>query len=704
MAKRKTQFDYSMDGLSIHELTRESRFRSSINIEQPFPTAGLNSKNLFVESFVNHNCEDITTIGRLPYFLSAGIGFRNFTSSEFCMSVVRYWVLLAASSLMFVGGSVAADPISIEIDARELPRRLLHTTLDIPCKPGELRLWYPKWIPGTHGPKGRVEDLAGLKVETPDGVVIPWKRHEIDLHSFLVQVPAGVTSIRVKMDTICEASSVESAGIYTYANSSIGTINWNTCVLYPDVTQADQQQVSVRLRLPAEWKYATALKAGPVADGVIPFKTVTLETFIDSPLITGKHLKSYKLNNSGPPVYLDVTSESLQAILLDTKVLEQYSKMVREAEALFGVTHYSEYHLLVVCSDEFGRFGVEHLESSMNGVGERALVDDNLRKGWIAMLLPHEYAHSWCGKYRRPATMITNDYHTPMKTKLLWVYEGLDTYLGEVLMVRAGLATPEEYRVSLARTIRGLNNTTGRQWRPLEDTAVASHLSRAPGKSWNQWRRTQDYYQEGMMLWYEVDTIIREKSNGAKSLDDFCKLFFRKVPGKATVAGHDFDDVVKDLKSLVDYDWETLLTRRVTLPQEALPLEVVSRLGYRLQYAGKPAQLTPPDPDNPAADSLGLTIAAGVVTGVVPEMPGDKAGLSPGMKVIAVNGKKFSANRLRDAIADTVMKKKLDFLIEDGDEFRTVSVSYEGGLRYLELSRVEGKPDVLSEIIKSRTK
>ena len=396
-------------------------------------------------------------------------------------------LLLGIHSLFlhFSGSIRAADSpsISIDVDARELPRRLIHTTLDIPCKPGPMRLWYPKWIPGTHGPKGRVEDIGGLRIETSDGTAIPWKRDEIELYCFAIRVPDGATAVRVKLDTICE----EASGIHSYGNASVGTINWNTCLAYPEGVPADDQPVKVRLRLPADWKFATALKSDEVADGAIPFRTVSLSTLIDSPLIAGRHLRTIKLNPDGSPpaIFLHPHLESPQALNLDQKVVEMYSRLVREAEALFGVTHYSEYHFLVVCSDEFGRFGVEHLSSSMNGTGERALVDDQYRKGWVAMLLPHEYAHSWCGKYRRPATMMTPDYHTPMKTKLLWVYEGLTTYFGEVLMVRCGLVTPDEYRTTLMRTVRNMSNTAGRQWRPLEDTAVASYLSRNPGKSWN---------------------------------------------------------------------------------------------------------------------------------------------------------------------------------------------------------------------------
>jgi predicted metalloprotease with PDZ domain len=344
-----------------------------------------------------------------------------------------------------------------------------------------------------------------------------------------------------------------------------------------------------------------------------------------------------------------------------------------------------------------------------SSVGERGLIDAKLRRRWwLANLLPHEYAHSWCGKYRRPAAMVTPDFHTPQKTKLLWVYEGLTEYLGEVLSVRAGLLTPEEYKLTLAAHLRGLSRTTGRQWRPLADTAVAAHLARSPGKSWNQLRRTQDFYMEGTLLWYECDAIIRGKTDGTKSLDDFCKRFFAAVSGKQTVAGYDLADVVRALNANAAYEWEAFLRRRVEAQQESLPLDVVGRLGYRLKYSAKPAGAefkgAVPPPDNPAADSLGVVLLAGVVRAVDPGLPVDRAGLAPGMKVIGVNGKKFSPNRLRDAIADSGTRKKVELLIEDGEDFRTVVVPYADGMRYLELERVATRPDVLGEILKPRTK
>jgi predicted metalloprotease with PDZ domain len=363
----------------------------------------------------------------------------------------------------------------------------------------------------------------------------------------------------------------------------------------------------------------------------------------------------------------------------------------------------------VVCSDALGQFGLEHLACSVNGVGERGLIDEKLRKRWwIANLIPHEYAHSWCGKYRRPAAMITRDFHTPQKTKLLWVYEGLTEYLGEVLSVRAGLLTPDEYKLTFVDHARTLARTAGRQWRPLEDTAVAGHLFRAPGHSWNQFRRGQDFYMEGMLLWYECDAIIREKTDGTKSLDDFCKRFFASAPDRKTVVGYDLADVVRDLTATADYDWSTFLRRRVENTQDALPLDVLGQLGYRLKYSDKPAgaelkgAVLPPD--NPAADSLGIVIAADKVVSVDPGLPADKAGLAPGMKLIGVNGKKFSTNRLRDAIADSVTRRQVDLLIEDGEDFRTIVVPYAEGLRYLDLQRISTRPDVLGEILKPRAK
>ncbi|HXY34200.1 MAG TPA: hypothetical protein VEI07_08235, partial [Planctomycetaceae bacterium] len=384
-----------------------------------------------------------------------------------------------------------------------------------------------------------------------------------------------------------------------------------------------------------------------------------------------------------------------------------YTRVVNEAHALFGTAHYPEFHFLITCSDDLGYLGLEHLTSSLNGVRERDLLDDKKRKGWVANLIPHEYVHSWCGKYRRPAAMCTPNFHTPQKTRLLWVYEGLTEYLGEVLMVRSGLIPEPEYREMLAAQFGALMRRQGRSWRPLEDTAVASPILRAASANWNDLRRSQDYYPEGALVWLEVDALVRDLSQGKHSLDDFCKKFLGENHSDTRVVPYELPEIAQDLKQLADYDWDTFFARHITATQQELPLDVVGRCGYRLQYTTKsPAfldylQQLPAGNLLSARDSLGLTFHSdGRIADVAPGLPGDKAGLAPGMRVLGVNSKKFSRERLDDALADSVARRKIEFLLLDGEQFRTLTVEYADGMRYLELVRNADRPDLLAEILK----
>ena len=374
---------------------------------------------------------------------------------------------------------------------------------------------------------------------------------------------------------------------------------------------------------------------------------------------------------------------------------------------LFGECHYPEFRFLVTCSDDLGYLGLEHLTSSINGVMERDLVERGRLKGWVANLLPHEYVHSWCGKFRRPAGMCTPDFHTPEKTRLLWVYEGLGEYLGEVLMVRSGLLNLDEYRERLASTIRSLSYHEGRRWRSLEDTAVASYLLRGASPNWNDLRRDQDYYFEGMLLWLEADAIIRERTGGKKSLDDFCRAFFGARSPGAKVVPYELPEIIRILRDLADFDWGPFLQKRVSLPLESLPLDFVERCGYLVRYTAKPPeeQMTRQNRglggDAAVQDSIGLSFTGdGTISEVVPGRLGDRSGLGPGMKVIGVNNKAFSRQRLLDAVADSVNRHKVELLLIEGEAFRTIVLDYSDGLRYLELVRDPAKPDVLAEILK----
>jgi predicted metalloprotease with PDZ domain len=544
-----------------------------------------------------------------------------------------------------------------------------------------------------------------MRLETPDGKAISWLRDEIDLYRVTCEVPPGFHEIRAQLDTICNAPAAEASGHLSYGNATVGIINFPTCLLYPEGPAAKNIQVELTLRLPEKWQFATALKSTGIKNGLIAFSPVSLDTLADSPLIAGEHLRTIPLKaGRNPPAYFHVASESPSALELGPEVVELYSRMVREAGALFGACHYSEFHFLVTCSDELGLLGLEHLSSSINGVRERDLIDAANRKGWVANLIPHEYVHSWCGKFRRPAGQCTCDFHTPHKTGLLWVYEGLGEYLGEVLMVRSGLVNPKDYRETLANSIGGLMLRTGRKWRSLEDTAVASHLLRAGSPYWSELRRDQDYYFEGALLWLEADAIIRQQTHGTRSLDDFCKKFLGASVSHEDVVPYDLPEIVRLLKETADYDWEPFLVQRVSRPLDSLPLDLVGRIGYRLQYANKPTAPTPGRRGRgaiTAQHSLGLMFRPdGQIADVVPGMVGDRARLAPGMKVMGINGRLFSPQRLQDALADSVAHRKIELLLLEDDRFRTVVLDYAEGPKYVELVRDDSKPDLLAEILK----
>ena len=644
----------------------------------------------------------------------------------------RRWLFVCAGTLGFtygVGAAMAGEgpTLRLIVDANDLPRRLVHSRIEVPCRPGKLALWYPKWVPGTHSPCGPVEDLAGLRIETPDGKPVPWHRDETDVYRVECEVPPGVQSVTVRLDVICSKPAVDAAGYLTYGNESVAIINWATCLMYPEGPSADETRVDLTVQMPQKWNFACALKddgttfvpsgmgamggmmvGGHLGSGFksVHFREVSLMDLVDNPMIAGEHVGQIPLDTGPyPPAFLDLVSESPTAIEASPQVVAIYSRVVQQAGALFGTCHYPSFHFLVTCSDDLGYLGLEHLACSINGVHERDMLEPGRLRGWVGNLLPHEYVHSWCGKFRRPAGMCTPDFQTPQKTRLLWVYEGLTEYLGEVLMVRSGMIDLSEYRRMLTGTIDSLSHREGRRWRSLEDTAIASHLLRGGSPNWSELRRGQDYYFEGRLIWLEADVIIREKTQGKRSLDDFCRKFLGMAPTDSRVVPYELADVVKALNDVCPNNWEAYLKQRTEMPLDALPLEVVGRCGYRIRYSkrapGTSGRISRGGGGASARDSLGLSFdGEGKIADVIPGMIGDKAGLGPGMKVIGVNGKVFNAQRLHDALAESVTRKKIEFLLIEGEHFRTVVLDYADGPRYLELVRDNTKPDRLAEILK----
>ena len=626
-------------------------------------------------------------------------------------------LLRALAAAFLATRAFAAPNLVIDVDAREMSRALLHSSVEFPATPGEFVVWYPKWIPGIHAPGGPVANLGGLRFETVKGEAVGWRRDDDEPARFHLTVPAGADRVVAKIDYICNQPNANSSGIDSFGNSLLGVINWNTVLVYPESTLIDVTTATVRLTLPAGWRFGTALRPDG-APAVTPqdqpytvaFQAESLRRVVDSPLITGANFRSIDVSSKGtPPAFLDLVSESASAIAIDDKLIANYRALVAEAVALFGGAHFSEYHFLVVCSDALPNNGLEHLASSFNSVGERELIDDKKRKAWPAYLLPHEFVHSWCGKFRRPATMVTTNFHTPERTKLLWIYEGLTQYLGEVLTVRSGLLTPEEHIARFATTIDYLRGQAGRRWRSVEDTAITSWTLRAKSANWAPLRRSQDYYDEGLVTWLAADAIIREQSGGKRSLDDFCKKFFAVKPDERPVMPYELAEVTGILKGLADYDWDTFFRDRISTPQETLDLKFLETLGYRLQFSPKPSEFVlEREKDRKsvnATGSLGLaTSEDGKVVGIVPGSIADKAGIAPAMTISGVNDRKFTGQRLKDAIADSTMRQKVDLLVLDGDVFKTIALSYAEGPKYLELTRIADRADVLGNIGKPTAK
>jgi predicted metalloprotease with PDZ domain len=614
---------------------------------------------------------------------------------------------LWGAALLALNLTVAlAQTATVELDAREAPRLVLHAHLVIPAQPGPLTLLYPKWIPGEHGPTGTLNGVVALHFKA-QGREIEWQRDPIDMFALRLEVPGGATTVEADLDFLYPVETGNfSAG--PSATSDLAVISWNNVVLYPQGRPTDQLTYQASLRLPAGWTFATALPVEPGSGDPVRFGPVSLTTLVDSPVLAGDHLVKVSLpTGPGEPHTIDIAADSAAALERPADFAQSYARLPAEALALFGARHYRHYDWLLSLSDHVEHFGLEHHESSDNRVAEKALGDEGRRRG-LASLLAHEYVHSWNGKYRRPAGLATPDYAQPMQGELLWVYEGLTQYLGNLLPARSGLWTPDYYRERLALIAARLDHMAGRAWRPLGDTAVAAQVLYGSPGAWRAARRGTDFYDESVLVWLEADTTIRQKTQGKRSLDDFCRRFHGGQSGPPAVVPYTRDDVIAALEAVAPGDWRGFFRDRIDRVEPRAPLGGIEASGWRLVYNDTPNQaLMDQQEQNETGDwafTLGLqTDKDGVITDLIPDLPGAKAGLSPGMKLLAVNGRKWTKEALNAALrAAKTATEPLEIVAESGESIRTYRVDYHEGERYPHLERDPGKPDVLSEILKPR--
>jgi predicted metalloprotease with PDZ domain len=599
----------------------------------------------------------------------------------------------------------AAPSIRVAVDATQVAQKIFHVKETMTATPGEFAFVYPKWIPGYHGPVGPIEDVVSLHVSA-GGSELPWRRDLVDFYTVHTTVPAGVSSIEVDFDVV-SAPSIN--GMNGPVNTSLlAVVEFSNFVVYPQGATVLGTTADASLTLPAGWTYGTALPVASHAGNTITFAPASLYTLVDSPVLAGAHEREYPL---GQNQYLDVASDSDEGAKPTAKFLAGIKHLVDEGPALYGGKHYRDYHFLLSLSDAIGFEGIEHHESSDNRSSEKYASDDS-NYPLAGDLLPHEYSHSWNGKYRRPGDLAPPDFQQPEKTDLLWVYEGMNQYNGEKLAARSGLVSFKQQLDGLALTAATMDVESGRNWRPIRDTADgAPFLYETPAQYGQLRRSANDFYTEGTLIWLDADVTIRRLTHDQKSLDDFCKLWGNGDDETSVPVLNPYDEaqVIALLQSVAPYDWAGFFKQRIATVQPRAPLDGITGAGYHLVYTDSPSDLEKGRDGyaktTDARWSIGAVLADdGTVRDILTDSPAFRAGLAPDMKIVAVDGRRYSGDEL-----DAGLRRHkggtapLEMIVTNGDFFSVVHVDAHEGPRFPHLVRDPGVPDELEKIYAPRT-
>ncbi len=595
--------------------------------------------------------------------------------------------------------------ISLAVDATDLSRRIYQVREHIPVQPGPLKLWYPQWIPGNHAATGPINQFAGLVI-VGNGQRIEWRRDPLDVYAFHLEVPAGVSALEIEFQSLSPTADDQGRVAMT---TELMSVQWSRLLLYPADYDARRIRFEPSLRLPAGWQFGSALETDGTDGDVIRFQALTLVDLVDSPVYAGRYFKRFDLDPGAKiPVRLNVIADAPELLDAKPEILAAHRALVKQADRVFGTRPFAHYDFLLALSDQFSGIGLEHHQSSENGTfpgyltGDAPFTDN--------YLLPHEYAHSWNGKFMRPAMLWTPHYNTPMQNDLLWVYEGQTEFWAWVLAARAGLYKPEQAREVLAANAAMFEHRAGRGWRSLQDTVYQGivDFNDAP-QAWESWQRGYDFYDEGTLVWLDVDSKLRELSKGKRSLDDFARSFFGGYAGEVTARRYGFDEVVRALDRVQAHDWAKYLRERVDSHGLAAPLQGLARAGWKLVYDETPnLAIADAEGDGEYDDfrySLGLQVAhdEGTVNDVLWDSPAYRAGMAKDMRLIAVSGMAYNADRLKRAItAAHTDPQPLELLVKQGDTYRTLQIDYRDGLRHPHLQRIAGTPDRLTQLLAPR--
>lgn len=597
--------------------------------------------------------------------------------------------------------------IKLDVDATDIDRRLVQVRQTIPVSgPGPLVLFYPQWIPGQHGPVGPVANVGGLTF-TANGQRLEWVRNTVQPWAYQIEVPAGVSEVDVAFQWL---TPIEGAQGRVVVTPEMLNIQWEKALLYPAGYYSRQITFQPTLKLPQGWNYGAGLDTVSFENGLATFAPITLDHLADSPVFAGAHYRQIDLDPGGrSPVRLNVVADDAKMLEATDEHIQLHRNLVQQADRLFGARHYNHYDFLLAVTDKLGGIGLEHQRSSENSVDVKYFTD---REATLADrdLLGHEYTHSWNGKWRRPADQMTPNLNEPLQNSLLWVYEGQTQYWGLVLTARAGLMSKQQALDVLAMSAASFQNIPGRQWRALQDTTNDPIISQRRPQPWSSYQRSEDYYREGSLIWLDADTLIRERTGGKKSLDDFAKAFFGVEDGNWDPAPYTFADVTSTLNGVQANDWAAFLRERLDAvgPNSRGPLDGIERGGYRLVFKEEPSSymgaLYKELGRNDFTYSLGFMMnGSNKITSVLWGGPAFEQGLTSGWEVVAVGGRAASADALKEAVtAAKGSSEPIELILKNGDRFKTVRFDYHDGLRYPHLERIEGTPDRLGDILSPR--
>jgi predicted metalloprotease with PDZ domain len=602
--------------------------------------------------------------------------------------------------------------ISLRVDATDLDHGIFRVRESIPVQsPGPITLLYPKWLPGNHSASGPIANVAGLVI-TASGSPVDWVRDTVEITAIHAVVPQRAAALGLEFQFLSPADPKGGTVVMT---PDLLNLEWNTVVFYPAGHFVSRIPVQATVRLPDGWHFASALEADSSLGGETSFKPVSLETLVDSPVFAGRYYRQLDLDpGAAAPVRLNVFADAPEDLEMGPGALAAYHSLVKQVYSVFGSHHYDHYDFLLALSGELGGVGLEHHRSSENVTLPTYFTDWD-KSVTTRDLLPHEYIHSWNGKFRRPADLWTPDYNVPMRDSLLWLYEGQTDFWGKVLETRSGFITKQQALDLLAFEAATFDNRPGRSWRPLQDTTNEPIIDTAQttGLSqpipWGTWSRNEDYYWEGVLVWLDADTLILSRTGGRRSLDDFARAFFGIDDGSYGTVTYTFEDVVNALNDVMPYDWATFLRSRLDGHGPGAPLDGIKRGGYRLVYTGEESAFYHSgEKPREVADfdfSLGFVVDKdAALGGVVWKGPAFVAGLTDGAKIIAVNGLAYTSARLKKAIQEAAKAgaAPISLLVMKGDRFSTVSVDYHGGLRYPHLERISGSPALLDDVLAPR--